>query len=107
MRGNRDEFPRRFNLTPRCVVRDLAEVEAWACLSTNTTSTALNGQACHHAGAMRKNALQTHARLNRASRTANPSAIAPIAAPTQPTTGSPWPRPIGSPASSGASVRPA
>ena len=25
----RDEFPRRFNLTPRCVVWDLAEVEAW------------------------------------------------------------------------------
>ena len=23
------EFPRRFNLTPRCVVWDLAEVEAW------------------------------------------------------------------------------
>ncbi len=26
----RGEFPRRFNLTPRCVVWDLAEVEAWA-----------------------------------------------------------------------------
>lgn len=25
----RDEFPRRFNLTPRCVVWDLDEVEAW------------------------------------------------------------------------------
>ena len=25
----RDEFPRRFNLTRRCVVWDLAEVEAW------------------------------------------------------------------------------
>jgi prophage regulatory protein len=25
----RGEFPRRFNLTPRCVVWDLAEVEAW------------------------------------------------------------------------------
>ena len=25
----RGEFPRRFNLTPRCVVLDLAEVEAW------------------------------------------------------------------------------
>jgi predicted DNA-binding transcriptional regulator AlpA len=25
----RGEFPRRFNLTPRCVVRDLTEVEAW------------------------------------------------------------------------------
>jgi len=23
------QFPRRFNLTPRCVVWDLAEVEAW------------------------------------------------------------------------------
>lgn len=25
----RGEFPRRFNLTPRCVVWDLADVEAW------------------------------------------------------------------------------
>lgn len=25
----RGEFPKRFNLTPRCVVWDLAEVEAW------------------------------------------------------------------------------
>lgn len=25
----RGEFPRRFNLSPRCVVWDLAEVEAW------------------------------------------------------------------------------
>lgn len=25
----RGEFPHRFNLTPRCVVWDLAEVEAW------------------------------------------------------------------------------
>lgn len=25
----RGDFPRRFNLTPRCVVWDLAEVEAW------------------------------------------------------------------------------
>ncbi|CAH2403516.1 helix-turn-helix transcriptional regulator [Mesorhizobium escarrei] len=25
----RGEFPRRFNLTPRCVVWDLEEVEAW------------------------------------------------------------------------------
>jgi predicted DNA-binding transcriptional regulator AlpA len=25
----RREFPRRFNLTPRCVVWDLEEVEAW------------------------------------------------------------------------------
>jgi prophage regulatory protein len=25
----RDEFPRRFYLTPRCVVWDLVEVEAW------------------------------------------------------------------------------
>ena len=37
----RGEFPRRFNLTPRCVVWDLDEVEAWievrkqdACSST-------------------------------------------------------------------------
>ena len=26
---HRGEFPRRFNLTPRCVVWDLDEVEAW------------------------------------------------------------------------------
>ena len=25
----RGEFPRRFNLTPRCVVWDLGEIEAW------------------------------------------------------------------------------
>ncbi|PZQ56431.1 MAG: AlpA family transcriptional regulator [Phenylobacterium zucineum] len=25
----RGEFPRRFNLTPRCVTWDLAEVESW------------------------------------------------------------------------------
>jgi len=25
----RGEFPRRFHLTPRCVVWDLAEIEAW------------------------------------------------------------------------------
>ena len=25
----RGEFPRRFNLTPRCVVWDLGEVDAW------------------------------------------------------------------------------
>ncbi|MGQ2934815.1 MAG: helix-turn-helix transcriptional regulator [Sphingopyxis sp.] len=25
----RGEFPRRFNLTPRCVVWDLEEIEAW------------------------------------------------------------------------------
>ena len=25
----RGEFPRRFNLTPRCVAWDLAEVESW------------------------------------------------------------------------------
>ncbi|WP_456088867.1 helix-turn-helix transcriptional regulator [Paraburkholderia oxyphila] len=25
----RGEFPSRFNLTPRCVVRDLEEVENW------------------------------------------------------------------------------
>lgn len=28
----RGEFPRRFLLTPRCVVWDLAEVEAWLAL---------------------------------------------------------------------------
>jgi prophage regulatory protein len=27
--GRRGEFPRRVNLTPRCVVWDFAEVEAW------------------------------------------------------------------------------
>lgn len=29
----RGEFPKRFLLTPRCVVWDLAEVEAWLALS--------------------------------------------------------------------------
>lgn len=34
----RGEFPKRFNLTPRCVVWDLAEVEAWieACKTSVT-----------------------------------------------------------------------
>jgi prophage regulatory protein len=32
----RGEFPRRFNLTPRCVVWDLAEVEAWCWRSSRT-----------------------------------------------------------------------
>ncbi len=42
----RGEFPRRFYLTPRCVVWDLAEVEAWleerqrASTKTETTRTA-------------------------------------------------------------------
>lgn len=34
----RGEFPRRFALTPRCVVWDLAEVEAWL---TSRRSTAI------------------------------------------------------------------
>lgn len=32
----RDEFPRRFLLTPRCVVWDLGEVEAWLAKRRNT-----------------------------------------------------------------------
>ncbi|WP_416200190.1 helix-turn-helix transcriptional regulator [Undibacterium sp. CCC3.4] len=27
--GRRGEFPRRFNMTPRCVVWDFVEVKAW------------------------------------------------------------------------------
>ncbi|WP_225248287.1 helix-turn-helix transcriptional regulator [Mesorhizobium sp. J8] len=34
----RGEFPRRFNLTPRCVVWDLAEVEAWIEQQRNASS---------------------------------------------------------------------
>lgn len=34
----RGEFPRRFNLTPRCVVWDLAEVEAWVQARRNASS---------------------------------------------------------------------
>jgi prophage regulatory protein len=34
----RGEFPRRFNLTPRCVVWDLAEVEAWVQARRNAAS---------------------------------------------------------------------
>ncbi|MEI7599368.1 MAG: AlpA family phage regulatory protein [Aestuariivirga sp.] len=49
----RGEFPRRFNLTPRCVVWDLAEVEAWidqrrkdsdARLARRTSETDMSGQ---------------------------------------------------------------
>ncbi|GEM_PF-311814 len=36
----RGQFPRRFLLTPRCVVWDLAEVEAWLLLRRTTRSTA-------------------------------------------------------------------
>ncbi|WP_404927965.1 helix-turn-helix transcriptional regulator [Mesorhizobium sp. ORM16] len=35
----RGEFPRRFNLTPRCVVWDLGEVEAWIQERRNASST--------------------------------------------------------------------
>lgn len=38
----RGEFPKRFNLTPRCVVWDLAEVEAWL---KERRQTYLKGQA--------------------------------------------------------------
>ncbi|RWH96374.1 MAG: AlpA family phage regulatory protein [Mesorhizobium sp.] len=34
----RGEFPRRFNLTPRCVVWDLAEVEAWVQARRNASA---------------------------------------------------------------------
>ncbi|WP_263483154.1 MULTISPECIES: AlpA family transcriptional regulator [unclassified Mesorhizobium] len=34
----RGEFPRRFNLTPRCVVWDLGEVEAWIQERRNASS---------------------------------------------------------------------
>ncbi|CAH2405612.1 helix-turn-helix transcriptional regulator [Mesorhizobium ventifaucium] len=34
----RGEFPRRFNLTPRCVVWDLAEVEAWVQARRNAST---------------------------------------------------------------------
>jgi prophage regulatory protein len=34
----RGEFPRRFNLTPRCVVWDLAEVDAWVQARRNAAS---------------------------------------------------------------------
>jgi prophage regulatory protein len=33
----RGEFPRRFNLTPRCVVWDLGEVQAWVEEKTKTS----------------------------------------------------------------------
>ncbi|WP_456238119.1 helix-turn-helix transcriptional regulator [Mesorhizobium neociceri] len=34
----RGEFPRRFNLTPRCVVWDMGEVEAWIQERRNASS---------------------------------------------------------------------
>lgn len=37
----RGEFPRRFNLTPRCIVWDLAEVEAWVEARRNASNAAL------------------------------------------------------------------
>ena len=36
----RGEFPRRFNLTSRCVVWDLAEVEAWVAARRQASNTA-------------------------------------------------------------------
>ena len=41
----RGEFPRRFNLTPRCVVWDLAEVEAWISERRLASDTAVNKRA--------------------------------------------------------------
>jgi prophage regulatory protein len=35
----RGEFPRRFALSPRCVVWDLAEVEAWLAIQAGYDST--------------------------------------------------------------------
>ncbi len=37
----RGEFPRRFNLTARCVVWDLAEVEAWISTRRQASDAAL------------------------------------------------------------------
>lgn len=39
----RGEFPRRFNLTPRCVVWDLAEIEAWVEERKQASQSALDG----------------------------------------------------------------
>ncbi|WP_420469982.1 helix-turn-helix transcriptional regulator [Brevundimonas sp. FT23042] len=39
----RDQFPRRFLLTPRCVVWDLAEVEAWLSLRRTEPITPAKG----------------------------------------------------------------
>lgn len=41
----RGEFPRRFNLTARCVVWDLSEVEAWLAERRRASEAALSGRA--------------------------------------------------------------
>ena len=41
----RGEFPRRFNLTARCVVWDLAEVEAWLVARRHASEAAQLGRA--------------------------------------------------------------
>ncbi len=43
----RGEFPRRFNLTPRCVVWDLAEVEAWVAARRRASEEASFAKAPH------------------------------------------------------------
>lgn len=43
----RGEFPRRFALTPRCVVWDLAEVEAWLTERLATARHSTIGRAPH------------------------------------------------------------
>ncbi|MBV7460533.1 MULTISPECIES: AlpA family transcriptional regulator [unclassified Acidovorax] len=43
----RGEFPKRFNLTPRCVVWDLAEVEAWVNERRNTPRTCVSKPDVH------------------------------------------------------------
>jgi prophage regulatory protein len=43
----RGEFPRRFALTPRCVVWDLAEVEAWLTERLATAHQSTIGRAPH------------------------------------------------------------
>jgi len=43
----RGEFPRRFNLTPRCVVWDLAEVEAWVEERKQTPRTSISKPDVH------------------------------------------------------------
>ncbi|MBV9509316.1 MAG: AlpA family phage regulatory protein [Caulobacteraceae bacterium] len=43
----RGEFPRRFNLTPRCVVWDLAEVEAWVAERRRASEEAAFAKAPH------------------------------------------------------------
>lgn len=41
----RGDFPRRFNLSPRCVVWDLAEVQNWVAERRSASNTATNTRA--------------------------------------------------------------